>query len=398
MKVLQLNVRYSEGGAAGVAFTLHDELLAQGVLSCFAYGYGPHGRGSESGRADPYATELANFGTVLANISTFGLTGRDRFYGPSARVKLRRLIAWADIVHLHVVHSYFIPLDVLVDELCAGSKPVVWTLHDEWAVTGRCAQPGTCEVWQQGCVKCPDLNAYPPARVDRAATNFEWKRSQIARLASKTALAIVPCAEWLGEVVSSSGIRIDRVISNSVDRSFWDEALRLQQVHSAGFEFSDRGAAAPTSVAFICRDLRDRRKVDWELLRLVDQNPDLHLTVVGSNLPDGELAGSTIIPATTSRAEIARVLQRNEKLLFSSEVDYFPLTIIEALVSGCEVVASNSRASRELSALGTVTLYGNRQEAIDILHSKAGDAGIDRQFAPDVMAANYIELYKEILG
>ena len=48
MKILQFNVRLTEGGAAGVALDLHLRSLEKGLSSRFVYGYGKGGKKSAS--------------------------------------------------------------------------------------------------------------------------------------------------------------------------------------------------------------------------------------------------------------------------------------------------------------------------------------------------------------
>jgi putative colanic acid biosynthesis glycosyltransferase len=62
----------------------------------------------------------------------------------------------------------------------------VWTLHDHWSVTGRCAFTDGCEGWKTNCQKCPTLTNYPPVKVDRAhqlvAESAAVSRHALARL------------------------------------------------------------------------------------------------------------------------------------------------------------------------------------------------------------------------
>jgi glycosyltransferase involved in cell wall biosynthesis len=61
----------------------------------------------------------------------------------------------ADLVHLQVVHDG--TLDVSTIERIIKEKPVVWTWHDPWPLTGHCIYPMTCSEFKSGCGQCPDL-------------------------------------------------------------------------------------------------------------------------------------------------------------------------------------------------------------------------------------------------
>ena len=60
-----------------------------------------------------------------------------------------------DVVHLHWIADSFVPLH----SLARLTAPIVWTLHDTWALTGGCHILKGCEFYQQGCGRCPELGS-----------------------------------------------------------------------------------------------------------------------------------------------------------------------------------------------------------------------------------------------
>ena len=72
------------------------------------------------------------------------------------------------ILLIFIVNSFFyLNLEILFDYLNEVRKPVVWTLHDCWAFTGKCAHYTDvgCYKWQTQCMKCPQIKKYPPSLV-----------------------------------------------------------------------------------------------------------------------------------------------------------------------------------------------------------------------------------------
>lgn len=73
-------------------------------------------------------------------------------------------VAWADVIHLHWVNQGFLSMQSLAS-LQALTKPLVWTLHDLWAVTGGCHIPLSfgvehtelCSGFEGDCSACPLL-------------------------------------------------------------------------------------------------------------------------------------------------------------------------------------------------------------------------------------------------
>jgi glycosyltransferase involved in cell wall biosynthesis len=84
----------------------------------------------------------------------------------------------ADVVHFHLVHGRMISLFDL--PRLWGLRPSVWTLHDAWALTGHCIQPGTCTGWLDGCEACPSPGADVPLREDHADRMWRIKRRVLA--------------------------------------------------------------------------------------------------------------------------------------------------------------------------------------------------------------------------
>ncbi|WP_308159194.1 glycosyltransferase [Curtobacterium sp. ISL-83] len=390
-KVLQVNVRLSEGGASGVARTLHDSLPTHGFESAMAYGYGPSGAASPL--EDEYdALRLTSRPAAAVNMIAHRMRGEEVVAPGRARLAaLREAIRSADIVHLHAVHSYMMPPTGLMKMLAAEAKPVVWTMHDQWLMTGRCAQPGACDGWKTGCDPCPHLEAYPPATLDRAAVQFTRRRQAFEDLGLASDARVVACAEWLAGEMRTAGFRDVRVITNAVDGAFWDA------VQSSPKE--ERDDVEPRYL-FMSRDLRDPVKVDLPMLRTLAGKVPGRVTVVGDRLAE-PIVGALHLPAVQDRSEMVRIMRDHSHLLFFSKVDYYPLTIAEALTAGLRVIASPSPAAREFEADERVRVLVADDEWEGVLDQPSepttADTLPDTLFDPQRMTAEYASLYREML-
>ncbi|WP_157887563.1 glycosyltransferase [Frondihabitans sp. PAMC 28766] len=389
-----MNVRLSEGGAAGVARTLADELRSRGIESPFAYGY------SKGGAPSPLEVEYDALRITPApiaalNRAAYSLIGREtKLTSHSKWNAFRERLASADVIHLHAVHSHIVDASILVDALVDAGKPVVWTLHDQWTMTGRCAQPGDCAGWKTGCLACPNLAAYPPAKVDNAARRWRERRDLIDRLSKAVPFRMVACADWLARealIAYPAGVS---VVRNAVDSSFW-EACKV----------TERAQNQADSTLFMCRDLRDANKVSWPLLRTLATLPNHTLTIVGDNA-EQSVEGATSLPALSDRTALAALMKSHTRLVFTSRVDYFPLTIIEALTAGMEVFAIDSEAAREFSSEPRVHTFANERSLLEAVSKHSRDlrvgthetisSSIQEFFAPTRMADEYISIYEEL--
>ena len=86
---------------------------------------------------------------------------------------------WADVVHLHNLHG--VAFSYLALPALAARKPLVWTLHDMWPITGHCGFSLGCERWRTGCGRCPHLEVYPYAARDATRWEWRWKRAAVNR-------------------------------------------------------------------------------------------------------------------------------------------------------------------------------------------------------------------------
>lgn len=104
----------------------------------------------------------------------------------------------ADIIHLHIIHDGYFSLSAL--PFLARRKPIVWTWHDPWPMTGHCIYPMDCVRWTHGCGSCPDLMLPFEMREDKTAEQFAWKK----KVYSKTKAELVVASDWMREMVSRS--------------------------------------------------------------------------------------------------------------------------------------------------------------------------------------------------
>lgn len=109
----------------------------------------------------------------------------------------------ADIAHLHIIHDGYFSLSAL--PFLARRKPIVWTWHDPWPMTGHCIYPMDCARWTHGCGSCPDLTLPFAMLEDKTAAQFAWKKEVYA----KTRVEIVVASDWMREMVSRSPLAKD---------------------------------------------------------------------------------------------------------------------------------------------------------------------------------------------
>ncbi len=358
-----MNVRLHEGGAARIALDLHRQLLSTGVESRFAYGWGEKGGKSSVEASVPCSFQVGRQIQVASNMLLHRVVGID--YLPpigEGRKNLIEAIHWADVVHLHVIHSYFLPFGWLVRVLISADKPVVWTAHDYWVLTGRCAFTEGCDGWRHGCGSCPTQNNYPPAHLDFSSAQFKAKRRLLAELRSR--LHIVTPSEFVSQAIREGLPDVGVcVIPNWIDSEF-EASLQAVKLSSAPIRFTTE----KIKVIVIANDLSDPTKVDRELVCQLLEMPHIEIHTVGQNSP---FFGSGVVNhgRIAQRKQMIETITSADIALFTSEKDTFGLVMIEALACGVPVLAIQSLAAREVLAEIGIQPIESKREIVNLLRN-----------------------------
>jgi len=99
----------------------------------------------------------------------------------------------ADIIHLHWINAGF----VNIKHLSKVEKPIVWTMHDMWPMTGGCHIAMDCDRYTSLCGKCPRLNS---------KTRWDLSRFVINRKKKYLPRKLVPVgiSSWLSDKAKTS--------------------------------------------------------------------------------------------------------------------------------------------------------------------------------------------------
>ena len=344
MNIMQFNVRLAEGGAAGVALDLHQRACGAGYSSRFIYGYGKGGRKSASHDNFPNVQKHTPRLTSIANLILFRFFNRDPFGNLNNLYRQVTRAKGPVVLHFHVMHSYWLNLEEMVsfcERVKAQKEDVtfVWTLHDHWSITGRCAFLDGCEGWKTGCVKCPSLTNYPPVKVDRAHLLVDSKRQLLRQMLALGCQFISPSQHVADAFNQIYGAGRCKIINNGIDvatEAILAELPLIQACH-------DR-----PKVAIVAHDLRYDGKTNQKLVQaLMALNTDIELHTFGKFSP---FNGPNVVNHGDMSDKKALMSELNDmdSLVFSSKVDNYPLILCEALSIGVPVIATQSEAADEV--------------------------------------------------
>ncbi|MDI1235715.1 MAG: glycosyltransferase [bacterium] len=247
---------------------------------------------------------------------------------------IKRKIKSADIIHIHWINKGFISLG----DLTKFKKPIVWTCHDIWAVTGGCHITNECQQFITGCGNCPMLSMPYPEDISRQLIQ---KKEAIYKNIN---LTFVSPSKWMDKNISNSYLGKDQphlVITNGVNTSI--------------FNYNGKEADEEIFViGFVAANLNDENKALFRLIEAIRLLPDVQsfkLLLVGKKKSEFtfEIPCPYEIVSDADNAEKMAVLyNKMNAMAVTSTLETFPTTLMEATCCGISVIGFNVGGIREL--------------------------------------------------
>lgn len=341
MKILMISSNDIGGGAASVAASLGTALRTNKIK--VKYIVGKKISNSKSVYELKRTPILGKIGKLAGRdpVSLFRyartyLLANDIDFGASSEILNHPWYKEADIVHCHNLHGNYFKLETL--QKMSQEKPVVWTLHDGWALTAHCAHCYDCQKDNNGKHFTPGRNRYG---ADMLWDNSEYlwnKKKNIYDSSDK--LTIVTPSDWLANKTKSSILNIKsiHIINNGIDTALYKPADRRQ--------IRKELELPPDFFLIGCVGSWGRMdiKKGGEYLtqtahRYQNKNKVAFLCIGGSSGSEVVKEQNVYIaPQTFDRTLMAKYYAACNILLYPSLAENFPLVTLEALSTGLPVV------------------------------------------------------------
>jgi glycosyltransferase involved in cell wall biosynthesis len=418
MNILHINTLDIEGGAARAMQRLHVGLQRLGQHSHVLVGV-QAASDPDTAAVGPESAPFRGFADKARD--TIGLALETRFglngwaYRNSWHIPQFPAFREADVVHLHNLHGGYFNIHALPE--LARHKPLVWTLHDMWALTGHCAYSYGCEYWQAGCHDCPLLREPgrqivepPPTATDRTGAVWRAKR----RLYRETPLHIVAPSRWLCGMVQQSILSaaasvqhipygVDLEVFQPLDRRAARRALDLPADATVVFASAAGLQNGRKGVAYLLEALEE----------LASGEPIWLLT-------SGEQAELVRQAHRFNIRQLGYVDEQRQPLAFAAAdlfalptlADNLPLVLIEALACGTPSVAFDVGGVSELVQHLETGYLARPRDAADLAHGMRlllHDDGLrermrhrcrevaETEYSLEQQARRYLDVYEEAI-
>jgi glycosyltransferase involved in cell wall biosynthesis len=306
-----------------------------------------------------------------------------------------------DIIHIHNFHGQYASIDALAE--LASKKPVTWTFHGLWGVTGGCDFPDGCIRFRDRCGECPQIGVWPIGPVDNTQAQLADKKRMLANLS----LHVIAPSRFFESLIRSSPTSENwRVhhIPNGIDTSLFKPLSKDEQ---------------RLKVLLVCRDFTEPRKgFDRIAVALNEADPDsIEIRLVGGHTAWARTKLSPKLRVNdfgylSDRSALSKVFGESELFLFASTAENFPYVILEAMAAGCCVlVAPISGVSEQIqdgetgfiAKDNTTEAFAEKLRSViesrKDLFSIGANArmAVEQHFSEQSMIEAHAKLYQEIL-
>jgi glycosyltransferase involved in cell wall biosynthesis len=338
MHIVMLSDLETQGGGASVAVTRLAQMLCEmGYRVTRLVTQADH-------QMHPWQTEVLapplapTHRIVRRLLPLFEKDRWDSYFAPIVQRQLKNVLhnLQPDIINIHNLHSAVANgWSPTLMSICADYASTVWTLHDMWSFTGRCAYSYDCRKFITGCdVACP-TPAEPPTLAPKRISAAWQQRQRL--LSDHCQIAAVTPSRWLAreaELGLWRGHRIE-VIPYGLPLDIYqpsDKAIARQRL--------DIKTPGPI-LLMVAVDLTDWRK-GGDILRSALSSIFRPVTVLllGDRQINIEAEDIHLHPLGDVWDETTKVLAYNaaDILVHPARIDNLPNVVMEAIACGTPVI------------------------------------------------------------
>ncbi|HEL1780331.1 glycosyltransferase [Streptococcus suis] len=394
MKILQINTVISYGSTGIICQNIARGLIANGHDCLTVYG-----RGNDV--EDIPTKKIGNkFEQGLHYLRSHFLDQ----HGLGSRFATRQLIQiirdyQPDVIHLHNIHGYYVNYRILFEELRALAIPVVWLLHDQWAISGGAAYiENNIRIVDGKPIKIvrtqEEKKQYPSvARI--SFSRFEQNiRDKYQVITAMTNLTLVTPSCWLTRFVEDSFLKKFQVLTiyNGMDTRQFSVDLP-----SKTEKINILGAASVWD---------ERKGLKYFCQLAEDLGDNFQITLIG--VDDSTSLPSNIIKVgRLNSSQMVHYYNQADVFVNPTLGDNFPSVNVEAQLCGTPVITFDTGGAKEAicTQTGKIVVQGDYEQLFVAITSMIPKnkyiATKTREhalaFSVENMVNDYIKLYQEVV-
>jgi putative colanic acid biosynthesis glycosyltransferase len=396
MKILFINSVIGIGSTGRIISDLVCFLAKQNCEAVVCYG-----RDEAPNACQRYSYKISSGLKTSINGIASRLLDKESFVGKSASKKVIQMIKsfQPDIIHINNLHGYYLDVETLFDYLKSFPGKIVWTMHDCWPLTGRCAIPHGCCELINGCHKCPHKDYYPKTLFSiNSGKHYQEKKRLFTSLKN---LEIVTPSEWLATIFKNSYLNKYHisVIKNGID---------LNCFHHVESNFRTANALTNEKIVLgVASPFLDRKGLG-DFIKLSEILPgDYKVVMVGLNDKQIKTLPKNIIkmPKTHSKKELAEIYSAADVFLNLTYDDNYPTVNLESQACGTPCITYRTGGSPESVPTENVVEVGDTNGVIKRIKEICDEPNKNLLVKKDIenLDANetskvYLRLYEKILG
>jgi glycosyltransferase involved in cell wall biosynthesis len=412
MKITHLNFSSSSGGAADAARKIHLSLLRAGIQSKLLVGR------SQSKDGENIITQINVhfFQEIYQKVLSFlerksiKKIKNQNIFGKISLAKFgvldfKKYISESDIIHLHWINNGFLSLN----SLNKINKPIVWTLHDMWPITGICHYSMECNRFKEGCGFCPYIK--DEKEFDLSRSIFEKKN----KIFKNKKMIFVATSSWMYEVALKSPLTNGHKVVEiplSIDRNIFkvDKEINTEKIlKDYGIEICNN----PKILLYGAMNATTDTRKGFELLKraLLNINESdkkkYILLVFGDNINLKFVSGVRVVSLglINNKKEISNLYNCSDLFLMPSIQEAFGLTTLEAINCGCPVVAFRNTGAESIikhKKNGYLAKNGDSAgffKGITYFMNNSNRLALplDSKFNENIISMGYKDLYEELM-
>ncbi|HET6674925.1 MAG TPA: glycosyltransferase family 4 protein [Nitrospiraceae bacterium] len=412
MNIVHIGTADNSGGAARASFQLHQGLLKAGHRSSMVVGQ----RVESRPEIDRIGFPRTLFGKICERAvrTCETLTGLQYLLQPlKNRFLDHPFVRSADIIQLHNLHGNFFSFTILPE--LSKLAPLVWTLHDTWALTGHCSYNYDCERWRSGCGQCPNLREYPELAVDTTA--LLWRRKRQSYGYSR--LSVVAPSEWLCGMVRASPLFEDcdvRRIPYGIDLSEFCPGDRQRARQELSIPSDAQVIMVVVFADTITGANRKGAAYFKQALRFLDMTPRPWILAVGSKGMFEDYEGAFPVREVgylSAPSKMRQCYAAADVFVSPTLADNLPVSLIEAAASSTPSVAFGVGGVSEIVRHMETGYLAKEKDPMDlavgikwILSDRSRRTALsekcralaESEYAADLQVSRYADLYAGLLA